>query len=70
VFKSADDFVRRVIRAGKMNVSLPSHLESGLRTKAHYLLNEKIVRLIGTDREFREALWFFIEGKPSWLRAS
>jgi tRNA nucleotidyltransferase (CCA-adding enzyme) len=70
VFKSADDFVRRVIRAGKMNVSLPSHLEAGLRTKAHYLLNEKIVRLIGTDREFREALWFFIEGKPSWLRAS
>jgi tRNA nucleotidyltransferase (CCA-adding enzyme) len=69
-FQSADDFVRAVISKGKMNVSLPSHLEAGLKTKAHYLLNEKIVQLVGTDRGLRAALWAFIEGKPRWLRAS
>jgi hypothetical protein len=62
--------VRAVISKGKMNVSLPSHLEAGLKTKAHYLLNEKIVQLVGTDRSLRVALWAFIEGKPRWLRAS
>jgi tRNA nucleotidyltransferase (CCA-adding enzyme) len=69
-FESADDFVRSVVRMGKMNVSLPSHLEAGLRTKARYLLNEKILQLMGTDRGLREALWDFVEGKPRWLRAS
>jgi len=53
-----------------MNISLPSHLEPGLSNRARYLLNEKIVQLVGTDRGFREAFWTFIEGKPRWLKAS
>lgn len=69
-FKSADELLRTVVRARKMNISLPSHLAPGLRHRARYLLNEKIVQLMGTDRGFREALWTFIEGKPRWLKAS
>ena len=69
-FRSADDFLRTVVGARKMNISLPSHLEPGLSNRARYLLNEKIVQLVGTDRGFREAFWTFIEGKPRWLKAS
>jgi len=69
-FRSADDFLRTVVGARRMNISLPSHLEPGLSNRARYLLNEKIVQLVGTDRGFREAFWTFIEGKPRWLKAS
>jgi len=69
-FRSADDLLRRVVGAKKMNISLPSHLERGLRMKGRYMLNEEIVRLVGTNRAFWEALWNFIEGKPRWLKSS
>jgi tRNA nucleotidyltransferase (CCA-adding enzyme) len=69
-FNSADELLRAAVGGRKMNISLPSHLEPGLRKKARYDLNEEIVQRVGTDPGFREALWTFIEGKPRWLKAS
>jgi tRNA nucleotidyltransferase (CCA-adding enzyme) len=64
---SANALLKSALRSGGKDVGVASLLAESLKKKMEILENEKIARLVVSNREFAKAMRTYLSGRPTWL---